>query len=58
MTNVDPDTKQTSDKEIVDLYADGARESTVLPGSDGTISGTAIEGWLDDDGNVKPESER
>lgn len=27
------------------------RPTAVLPGSDGTVSGTAINEWLDDDGN-------
>jgi secreted protein with Ig-like and vWFA domain len=29
------------------------RPTTVLPGSHGTISGTAINDWIDDDGNAK-----
>lgn len=27
------------------------RPTAVLPGSDGTVTGTAINEWLDDDGN-------
>jgi hypothetical protein len=29
------------------------RETAVLPGTDGTITGVAINEWLDDDGNPK-----
>src|ERR1700753_1469922 len=33
-------------------YADD-RQTAVLPGTDGTITGVAINEWLDDDGNPK-----
>jgi hypothetical protein len=29
------------------------RPTVVLPGSDNTVSGTAVNDWLDDDGNPK-----
>jgi hypothetical protein len=29
------------------------RETVVLPGTDGTITGTAVNEWLDDEGNPK-----
>jgi hypothetical protein len=32
---------------------DGDRPTVVLPGSHGTVSGTAINDWLDEDGNPK-----
>jgi hypothetical protein len=32
---------------------DDDRETAVLPGTDGTITGVAINEWLDDDGNPK-----
>ena len=39
-------------KEVNDRYAPDARETVVLPGTDGTVSGTSISDWLDDDGNI------
>ena len=36
-------------KEMAKAYED--RPTAVLPGSDGTVTGTAINEWLDDDGN-------
>jgi len=35
-------------KEMARAYED--RPTAVLPGSDGTVSGTAVNDWLDDDG--------
>jgi hypothetical protein len=32
---------------------DDERETAVLPGTDNTITGVAINEWLDDDGNPK-----
>jgi hypothetical protein len=29
------------------------RPTTVLPGSDNTVTGTAVNDWVDDDGNPK-----
>ncbi|WP_231748770.1 hypothetical protein [Mycobacterium sp. M26] len=36
-------------KEMARAYED--RPTAVLPGSDNTITGTAVNDWLDDDGN-------
>ncbi len=41
---------------INDRYDSPDRKTVVLPGSDGTISGTAINDWLDDDGNAVDHS--
>jgi hypothetical protein len=43
-------------KEQVDQMQaayDDDRQTAVLPGTDGTITGVAINEWLDDDGNPK-----
>jgi hypothetical protein len=32
---------------------DDDRETAVLPGTDGTITGVAVNEWIDDDGNPK-----
>lgn len=37
--------------EMVRAYED--RPTAVLPGSHNTITGTAVNDWLDDDGNPK-----
>jgi hypothetical protein len=37
-------------KKMEDRYR-GDRPTVVLPGSGGTVSGTAINDWLDDEGN-------
>lgn len=37
---------------MFESYED-SRPATVLPGSDGMISGTAIFDWVDDDGEPK-----
>jgi hypothetical protein len=37
-------------KKMAEVY-DEDRPTVTLPGSDGTVSGTAINDWLDDDGN-------
>ncbi len=39
-------------KEIAKEY-DENRPTAPLPGSDNTVSGTAVADWLDDDGNPK-----
>jgi len=39
-------------KEMRAAYDDD-RQTAVLPGTDGTITGVAINEWLDDDGNPK-----
>jgi hypothetical protein len=38
-------------KEMAKAYED--RPTVVLHGSDGTVAGTAVGDWLDDDGNPK-----
>ncbi|MBC2638461.1 MULTISPECIES: hypothetical protein [unclassified Rhodococcus (in: high G+C Gram-positive bacteria)] len=46
-------------EEIDARYEPGARETVVLPGSDGTVSGTAFDDYVDDEGNLKkPEPEK
>lgn len=42
--------KQAS--EMMEVYEEN-RATVVLPGSGGAISGTAVNDWLDDDGNPK-----
>ncbi|WP_157516985.1 hypothetical protein [Mycobacterium sp. MS1601] len=37
--------------EMVTAYED--RPTAVLPGSHNTVTGTAVNDWLDDDGNPK-----
>ncbi|MCW2651231.1 MAG: hypothetical protein QOE41_1399 [Mycobacterium sp.] len=39
-------------KEMTKAYDDELK-TAVLPGSDGTVTGTAVNEWLDDDGNPK-----
>lgn len=41
--------------EMVKEYQDD-RPTVTMPGSDGTVAGTAVNEWLDDDGN--PEVRR
>ena len=41
---------ETPDPEEIAGYEDN-RPTSVLPGSDGTVSGTAVSDWLDEDGN-------
>jgi hypothetical protein len=41
--------------EIMTAYED--RPTVVLPGSGGTVSGTAVNDWLDEDGNPKYNNE-
>lgn len=38
-------------KRMAEAYQD--RETAVLPGTDNTITGTAVNEWLDDEGNPK-----
>lgn len=40
---------ETPDPKEIAGYEDN-RPTSVLPGSDGTVSGTAVSDWLDDDG--------
>jgi hypothetical protein len=39
-------------KQMTEAYDDD-RETVVLPGTDNTITGVAVNEWLDDDGNPK-----
>ena len=39
-------------KQMTQAYDDD-RETAVLPGTDNTITGVAVNEWLDDDGNPK-----
>jgi hypothetical protein len=39
-------------RQMVEAYDDD-RPTAVLPGTDGTITGVAINEWLDDEGNPK-----
>ncbi|GFG48700.1 hypothetical protein [Mycolicibacterium agri] len=39
-------------KEMAKEYHE-ERPTVTMPGSDGTVSGTAVNEWLDDDGNPK-----
>ncbi|WP_156657821.1 hypothetical protein [Mycobacterium kyorinense] len=59
----DQEQKMTEAPEITDEHKEKAAEmmksyddqrpTAVMPGSDGTITGTAVNEWLDDDGNPK-----
>ncbi|MFZ2175173.1 MAG: hypothetical protein WAW17_14310 [Rhodococcus sp. (in: high G+C Gram-positive bacteria)] len=44
--------------EIDARYEPGARETVVLPGTGGTVSGTAFADYVDDDGNLRDPEER
>jgi len=53
-----PEPSQDAEQRAADMmraYED--RPTVVLPGSGGTISGTAVNDWLDQDGNPKFNSE-
>jgi hypothetical protein len=39
-------------KEMMEAY-DDQRPTIVLPGSGGAVAGTAVNEWVDDDGNPK-----
>ena len=45
-------------QDIDSKYQPDARESVVLPGTDGTVSGTAIADLIDDDGNIIDPDDR
>jgi hypothetical protein len=50
-----PELSDEGKKEVEQMqqaYEDD-RQTAVLPGTDGTITGVAINEWLDDDGNPK-----
>lgn len=59
----DQDQKMTEAPEVTDEHKEQAAEmmksyddqrpTAVMPGSDGTITGTAVNEWLDDEGNPK-----
>jgi hypothetical protein len=51
----DEDAKQRA-AEMMRAY-DDQRPTVVLPGSGGAISGTAVNDWLDEDGNPKFDNE-
>ena len=62
MSDEDKDTKtetpELSDEgkqqvEQMQQAYDDDRQTAVLPGTDGTITGVAVNEWLDDDGNPK-----
>lgn len=44
------DEQKKSAEEMAQSYIE-ERPTTVLPGSDGTVTGTAVNDWIDDDGN-------
>jgi hypothetical protein len=46
-------------KEIAESYDDDALVTTTLPGSGGTVSGTAVTDWVDDKdkGNIETSAE-
>jgi hypothetical protein len=53
--NETPELSEEGKKQVETMqeaYNDD-RETAVLPGTDGTITGVAINEWLDDDGNPK-----
>jgi hypothetical protein len=53
--NETPELSEEGKKQVEQMqqaYNDD-RETAVLPGTDGTITGVAINEWLDDDGNPK-----
>ena len=49
-TEVTDDAKEAA-ADMARAYED--RPTVVLPGSHGTVSGTAVNDWLDEDGNPK-----
>jgi hypothetical protein len=48
---VPDDSAKAKAKEMMTAYED--RPTAVLPGSDNTVTGTAVNDWLDDDGKPK-----
>ncbi|MFZ3272213.1 MAG: hypothetical protein WA622_20015 [Mycobacterium sp.] len=50
-----PELSEEGKEEVRKMQAayDDDRPTAVLPGTDGTITGVAINEWLDDDGNPK-----
>ncbi|WP_245233819.1 hypothetical protein [Mycobacterium sp. PS03-16] len=59
----DPDVKMTEKPEVTDEHREIAKEmrkeyeedrpTIVMPGTGGTVAGTAVNEWVDDDGNPK-----
>ncbi|OBB22163.1 hypothetical protein A5792_06535 [Mycolicibacterium peregrinum] len=62
-TNKPPPVSEENRKEaerVLRSY-DDSRPTVTLPGSHGTVSGTAVNDWVDDDGNPiygQPESQQ
>ena len=62
-TNKPPPVSEENRKEaerVMRSY-DDSRPPVTLPGSHGTVSGTAVNDWVDDDGNPiygQPESQQ
>lgn len=52
MPEIDENAKNAA-AEMMESYKD--KPTIVLPGSGGAVSGTAVNDWLDDDGNPKYE---
>jgi hypothetical protein len=50
-----PELSEEGRKEVEQMQAayNDDRQTAVLPGTDGTITGVAVNEWLDDDGNPK-----
>jgi hypothetical protein len=50
-----PELSDEGKQQVEQMQAayDDDRQTAVLPGTDGTITGVAINEWLDDDGNPK-----
>jgi hypothetical protein len=50
-----PELSEEGKEEVQRMQAayDDERETVALPGTDNTITGVAINEWLDDDGNPK-----
>lgn len=46
------DDHRAAAKEMYDTYEE-QRPTVSMPGTDGAVSGTAINDWIDDDGNPK-----
>lgn len=50
-----PELSDEGKKQVEEMQQayDDDRETAVLPGTDNTITGVAVNNWLDDDGNPK-----
>ncbi len=62
-TNKPPPVSEENRKEAARVMRsyDDSRPTVTLPGSHGTVSGTAVNDWVDDDGNPiygQPESQQ